>query len=390
MRRPSLPYWIFPIPLLGVSLAGIWLEIRTGEVETLHPSTSSQEGWNVYDDRSRGGGSRCELIAERDTLRAAVRTGLSPDAYWGLERGPGTQGNTPSDLWSWSSSDSLIFVWKARHAFRQRLFVCSRDPDLTTPVDPLTRRYLTADLPVGPDWTRSSIALSELEPPAWWLGLHPRLPHPRKAYLQSILVLQIGPASGSAGMDDTLEIASIERKPGARRPFLAVFSVLGVLGSLVLFFLLWRRKRSKPALPVSAARLGPRPLEIPLPDLDRLNGFLANHYSREDLDLATVATELGLPLRRVTLLLNGSGESFKAVLNRLRQQEARRLLQETDLQVSEIAYKVGYGNVSHFNRMFREHFGTTPGAMRTALRNLPDPMRNLRMGGNDKDSTIDT
>lgn len=390
MRRTFLPYWILPISLLGVSLAGMWLATRTGEVETLHPSTSSPGGWNAYDDRSRGGGSRCEVIAERDTLRAAVRKGLSRDAYWGLEKGPGTQGNTPLDLWSWSSRDSLVFVWKARHAIRQRLFLCSRDPDLTTSTDPLSRRYLTADLPVGPDWTRASIALSELEPPAWWLGLHPRLPHPREAYLQSILVLQIGPASGADGVDDTLEIASIERKPGARFPFLAVFSACGALGALVLFFLLRRWNGSRPASTPSAPRMEPRPLEVPPPDLDRLDRFLADNYSREDLDLATVAAELGLPVRRVTTLLNGGGESFKAALNRLRLREARRLLQETDLQVSEIAFKVGYGNVSHFNRVFRERFGTTPGAVRTALRNPPDPVQNPRRNGNDKDSTSDT
>jgi len=384
---------ILPTLLLAASLPGLWLGLHRESPVRIHPAGASRQEWNAYDDRSKGGSSRCEVFAARDTLRAAVRTSVAPDAYWGLEWGPGTQGSDPSRLWSWSSRDSLVFVWKARHATRQRLFLCSHDPAMTTPSDPLSRRYLTADLPIGREWTRSALALSDLEPPAWWLALRPRLPDPRKAYLQSVLVLQVGPTSGTAGVEDTLEIASIERKPAPRSRALAALSGLGLLGGLSL--LLRPRRPSAPpssdssTLPETPASTlpAPRPLEAPPPDLERLNLFLAEHYSREDLDLATVAAETGLPVRRVTSLLSANGESFKAALNRLRLQEARRLLQETDLQVSEIAFKVGYGNVSHFNRMFRERFGTAPGALRAALQNPQNPVQNLQTGENAKDPT---
>jgi AraC-like DNA-binding protein len=61
-------------------------------------------------------------------------------------------------------------------------------------------------------------------------------------------------------------------------------------------------------------------------------------------------------------------ETFKGVLNRLRLQEARRLLHESDLGIAEIAYKVGYGNVSHFNRLAKETWGRTPTEERTLAR----------------------
>jgi len=188
------------------------------------------------------------------------------------------------------------------------------------------------------------------------------------------------------GVDDTIEIASIEHKSGTNVPLLAVLSCLGLLGGLILAFL--PRPRTAPeaaATHPAITPLEPRSLVTPPPDLERLNHFLADNYCREDLDLATVATELALPLRRITNLLNGNGESFKATLNRLRLQEARRLLLETDLQVSEIAFKVGYGNVSHFNRVFRERFETAPGALRAALQNPSNPVQNLQTGESDKD-----
>ncbi|MBK8800488.1 MAG: helix-turn-helix domain-containing protein [Fibrobacteres bacterium] len=385
----STLYRILSILLAILSLAGLWLGLRTDGSHSILPDTSAKRSWNSYDDRARGGQSRCEVISERGTFRVAVRKGGSAEAYWGLEWGPGIQGNSPLDLWKWSGSDSLVFLWRARRAKHQRIFLCSRDPHLTTPSAPLSRRYLTADLPIDQEWTRAAIAVSDLEPPAWWLDLHPGLPQPRQAFLESILVLQVGPASGLEGIDDTLEIASIQRQAHSGIPPLLALSVAGLLGALALFIFSGRRSAPMPA-PVSAPAipsLEPRPLAVPPPDLERLHRFLSDNYFRENLDLATVAAELGLSERRVTALFSATGDSFKSILNQLRLQEARRLLLETDLQVSEIAFKVGYGNISHFNRTFRERFQTSPGSLRSALRNPQDPVHNPSSAYNNKDST---
>lgn len=377
-----------PALLLGASLAALWFGSRESRSDFIYPSGTSISGWNAYDDRSRGGASGCKVKSLGDTLQAVVRLGSAPDAYWGIEWGPGILGNTPARYWKWSSRDSLVFHWRARHAARQRINVCSRDPDLTTPVDPLSRRYLTIDLPIGPEWTRAAFALADLEPPAWWLGFHPQLPNPRKPFLESVLVLQIGPASGAGEQDDTLEIASIERRPAGGDRILILLSGLGIAGAIALSIASRKTTRliGTSALPPHLLP-EPRRLEAPAPDLERLNRFLADNYPRGKLDLATVSAELRMPTRRVTTLLGSQGESFKATLNRLRLQEARRLVLETDLQISEIAFKVGYANVSHFNRLFRERHGSAPGALRTTSRNLHDPLQIPPVAETDKDST---
>lgn len=46
-----------------------------------------------------------------------------------------------------------------------------------------------------------------------------------------------------------------------------------------------------------------------------------------------------------------------------------RLVSTTD-PISEIAYALGYQNVSSFNRLFRQRFGVTPSEFRTARRNF--------------------
>jgi AraC-like DNA-binding protein len=58
--------------------------------------------------------------------------------------------------------------------------------------------------------------------------------------------------------------------------------------------------------------------------------------------------------------------TFTSYLNKLRLSEATRLLiAEKDVAVAEIAYSVGYTNVSYFNRLFKEEYDSTPSAFRT-------------------------
>jgi AraC-like DNA-binding protein len=44
----------------------------------------------------------------------------------------------------------------------------------------------------------------------------------------------------------------------------------------------------------------------------------------------------------------------------LRLQEARRLMRSDDLDAAKAGYRVGYDDVSHFNREYKRHFGKPP------------------------------
>lgn len=53
-------------------------------------------------------------------------------------------------------------------------------------------------------------------------------------------------------------------------------------------------------------------------------------------------------------------------LNNVRIGQAQRLLNETDLSITEISKRVGFANVTHFNRVFRQLTGMSPSASRKA------------------------
>jgi len=67
----------------------------------------------------------------------------------------------------------------------------------------------------------------------------------------------------------------------------------------------------------------------------------------------------------VQKLLEGTGKSFTEHLAGCRLERAFAML--TDPHHLHLAIiEVGFGDVSHFNRMFRRHFGETPSGVRAA------------------------
>jgi AraC-like DNA-binding protein len=79
--------------------------------------------------------------------------------------------------------------------------------------------------------------------------------------------------------------------------------------------------------------------------------------------------ETGVNRNKVNEILKAElGFTFSGYLNKLRLTEAARLLADKGAAtVSEIAYSVGYNNVSYFNKLFKEEYGCTPKVFRGAL-----------------------
>jgi two-component system response regulator YesN len=61
------------------------------------------------------------------------------------------------------------------------------------------------------------------------------------------------------------------------------------------------------------------------------------------------------------------GEGFTEYVTKLRMERALRLMCEYDIAIKDIGPAVGYLDTAHFYRVFKKHFGFTPGQMRAAL-----------------------
>ncbi len=95
--------------------------------------------------------------------------------------------------------------------------------------------------------------------------------------------------------------------------------------------------------------------------------FIVSHCHRRDLSVNSVAASLNVTPRYVQRLFEADGTTFSEFLTRQRLARAHRLLCEpssSPTAISTIAYDVGFGDLSYFNRRFRRQYGQTPREVR--------------------------
>jgi AraC-like DNA-binding protein len=80
--------------------------------------------------------------------------------------------------------------------------------------------------------------------------------------------------------------------------------------------------------------------------------------------LENVAAQLQLGPRTLQRRLRKSGRSFHQVLEEARHDLALRHLADPKLTVTDVALRLGYADVTAFNRAFRRWTGTAPSAHR--------------------------
>lgn len=86
----------------------------------------------------------------------------------------------------------------------------------------------------------------------------------------------------------------------------------------------------------------------------------------EELQVADVATAVSLSQFHFARLFKAAfGESLYQFIKRLRLDEARFRLMESDLSVTEVSLQVGYSSLSSFINAFRRRFGMSPSQYRT-------------------------
>ncbi|SDY03369.1 Cache domain-containing protein [Evansella caseinilytica] len=97
--------------------------------------------------------------------------------------------------------------------------------------------------------------------------------------------------------------------------------------------------------------------------VEHVISHIHEHYM-EDISLESCADEIGInPYTLSRAFKKIAGINFIDYLTRLRIEEAKELLLNTDMMISDISEKVGYRH-SYFNRIFKKHVGIPPSQYR--------------------------
>jgi AraC-like DNA-binding protein len=101
--------------------------------------------------------------------------------------------------------------------------------------------------------------------------------------------------------------------------------------------------------------------------ISRAVSFLQSNF-KEDITLARVAMTACLSQSHFCRLFKTQiGTTFTKFLAGLRVKEAIKLLEATDLRVTDICYEAGFNDLTHFERVFKGLVGTTPSAYRHTI-----------------------
>ena len=92
--------------------------------------------------------------------------------------------------------------------------------------------------------------------------------------------------------------------------------------------------------------------------------------------VSNVAKRLAMSQRTLLRRLSDEGAGFSEILEETRAALARRYLVERDLQVTEIAWLLGYHELSSFTRAFKRWTGVTPRQFRLAVGQQSDTAKN--------------
>jgi AraC-like DNA-binding protein len=95
--------------------------------------------------------------------------------------------------------------------------------------------------------------------------------------------------------------------------------------------------------------------------IERIHAWMDAHLDDETVGVQEMAQEVGMSYSSLYAKLKGlTGKTPQAFMMHYRMNIARELLLAGDLNVSEVAYRVGSSSPSTFSREFKKHFGYPP------------------------------
>lgn len=100
----------------------------------------------------------------------------------------------------------------------------------------------------------------------------------------------------------------------------------------------------------------------------KIQEWMQHHYGR-DINMNTLAAMFGLNVRSFNRRFRQAAHKTPVeYLQEVRIHQARELLKRSNLSIAEIAFSVGYQDVSYFTGLFRRVHGVTPNAYRRLVR----------------------
>lgn len=215
-----------------------------------------------------------------------------------------------------------------------------------------------------------NIPLNQLKHPEWWKDINNiNELNTEKPDLSKIYHINIGSAfSANINNHKTIEIYSLAFTRNNNKLFIiaGVISALLILINFFVVLFIFNKKSSTNKVTVVY-----KPVNVTEQTVnhEKCIEYINQNYNNSNLTLDIIAEKTAIAQRHITLVINQKYNcNFKTYLNNIRISESKRLLETTNLTIGEIAFKVGFNNQSHFNRVFKTALKISPTQYRESLK----------------------
>jgi AraC-like DNA-binding protein len=351
--------------LLPIFVAGVFILFKLKSEELSLIPYHKQAQLISFSDRTESGKSEIHIIRKSKSVKFDYT--LHPGNAYPFA---GIVFSDSSGYFDLSGFNSLEIKLKASEGKKIGLYIGVYVEGFTDTSRIITFRYLEKFIDAKKITEVYKIPLSEFKTPTWWYQVNkisennlPPVDFSKVHFINIQNCLLIG-----TGVKDQVEIEQMFFYKDHSSLFLYFLEFAGFYYLIYTIIWLALKRSRKKELVIKYEQV--ETLDLAYTGQEKIISFISANYSDSELVLDKIQKETGVSELKISSIIKKiSGLSFKQYLNKLRLEEAKRLLRETELQISEIAYKVGYGNISHFNRVFKEATGQSPNDFRKKAHN---------------------
>lgn len=363
-KSKSLRYILIWLLFLG-TITAIYFFVFYKKPLQIFPSNSAYSFFQ-YDDQNENGNS--EIISTEITDSALSCTFIIKEGfispYIGIRMHPT---DWEDDISDYNTVEVEVSGTGVRH---MNLYLITGDDHVLDPKHRLADRHSVYGLTITPERTKTTIALDQFKTPDWWYSSINQLPEdfedPQLDQFKGISISTgVNPVINTR---NTLKIYKYTLKKDNSGPVLFL-SFLFFGFTLILLWIFYKKSPKEDIVNIQPITIEYKavPLEEHREEHASFMEYIHENYSDPELSLSKISKETGAPQRLITETIAEKFDcNFKTYINTIRIKESQRLLKESDLNISEIAYKVGFNSPSSFNRVFKTMVGKSPTEFRVS------------------------
>ena len=323
---------------------------------TILPANNYQS--YIYTDEFDGGSSKGELNIEEESTTLSYSISKSIDyPYVGFS----IEDTSRSKNFNISNYEILNLKVSAGKAVKIPIYIVVYMDGITDESNSNSYVRYAYELDYDKSINTFSIPLKSFVVPQWWYKMNGKKVGDFKRDFSQVNSINI--ESGKFAGNSEIDFIKVDEITFSKSVYWHWFIIAGL--TLVLIVVLFKKYLKQSTVFISYKETEQTQSKtISKQDIineEKILFFIAENYNNPELSLTGMQKDISISSTNISKIIKSKfGLSFKQYINQIRLNEAKRLLKGSELSISEIAYKVGYNNVSHFNRVFKQEFDISP------------------------------